>query len=137
MSQENVEVVRRGIEANHSGDLETRTEDLVALWAPNGEYTSVRAGVDAETYLGHDGIRRYLRDLAETWREWRAEIEEVRPVTENMVVATFRFHAIAKDSGVAIDTQLGATFVLSEGKFLRGRTYSTPDEALEAVGLSE
>jgi ketosteroid isomerase-like protein len=137
MSQENVEAVRRGIEANHSGDLATRTEDLLGLWDPKCEYTSVTAGVDTETYRGHDGLRRYLEHLSETWKEWRAEVEEVRPVTENMVVATFRFHAVAKDSGVAIDTQLGATFVLSEGTFLRGRTYSTPAEALEAVGLSE
>ncbi len=137
MSQENVEVVRRGMEANHSGDLETRMDDLLGLWDPNCEYTSVTAGVDTETYRGHDGIRRYLKHLSESWREWRIEVEEIRPVTENMVVATFRFHAIAKDSGIAIDTRLGSIFVLSEGRFLRGSTYSTPDEALEAVGLAE
>jgi ketosteroid isomerase-like protein len=133
MSQETVEVARRAIEANHSGNLETRADELVGLWDPECEYTSRTAGVDTETYRGHEGIRRYLDHLSESWKEWRCEVEEIRLVSGNTVVAAFRFHAVGKDSGVAIDTQLGAVVEVSEGKLLRGQTFSTPDEALAAV----
>jgi len=78
MSQENVEIVRRGIEANHSDDLEARTGTLLGFWDENCEYTASTSAVDTEIYHGHGGIRRYLKHLADSWEEWRSEAEEVR-----------------------------------------------------------
>jgi len=142
MSQENEEIVRQAIEA-HSSDYhaglsdEARTARIVALWDPRCEYTSVVSAVESATYHGHDGIRQYLSDLAERWAEWRAEAEDLREVDPDTVFLSFRFRAVGKDSGVPVDARLGAVYVLSGGRLLRGRTYASPKEALEAVGLSE
>jgi ketosteroid isomerase-like protein len=142
MSRENVEIVRQAIEANRSDDLDARNEEdrvarRVALWDPHCEYTSVMAALEPATYHGHAGIRRYLGDLGERWAEWRAEPDEVFDVGPDTVVATFRFRAVGKDSGVPVEARLGSVFVLSEGKLLRGRTYLSRKEALKAAGLSE
>jgi ketosteroid isomerase-like protein len=137
MSRQNVDVVRQAIEAHRSDDLEARIEALVAFWDPSCEYTSVVAALEPHTYRGHDGIRRYVSDLADRWAEWRSEAEEVFEVGPDTVFATVRFRALGKDSGVPIDARLGAVFVLSEGKLLRGQTYPSREEALEAAGLSE
>ena len=137
MSRENVEIVRELIDANRSDDLESRIEANLALWDPSCEYTSVTAAVEPRTYRGHDGIRRYLGDLAERWAEWRSEAEEVIDAGPDTVLATIRFRATGKHSGAPIEARLGVVFVLSDGKLLRGRTYQSRDEALEAVGLRE
>ncbi len=51
MSQQNVEVVHRAIEANRSDDLEAAVEALVALSDPSIEYTSVMAALESRTYV--------------------------------------------------------------------------------------
>ena len=61
MSQRNVEVVHRAIEANRSDDLEAAVEALVALSDPSIEYTSVMAALESRTYV----LRRSRRALAE------------------------------------------------------------------------
>ena len=137
MSRENVEVVRELVEAHRSDELESRIDANVALWDPSCEYTSVTAVVEPRTYRGHDGIRRYLGDLAERWAEWRTDVEEVIDAGPDTVLATIRFRAVGKHSGAPIDARLAVVFVLSDDKLLRGRTYPTREEALEAAGLSE
>jgi ketosteroid isomerase-like protein len=137
MPQENVEIVLQAIEANRSDDLEATVKALVALSDPSIEYTSVMAAVESNTYRGHDGIRRYVSDLADYWEEWRLEAEEVFEVDPNTVIAVFRAHAIGRDSGVAVEPRRAAVFALSQGKLIRARTYPNRDEALEAVGLRE
>jgi ketosteroid isomerase-like protein len=137
MSLENVEIVRQVIESNRSNDRETRVEAVLALCNQRVEYTAARAVLEPATYRGHGGMRRYSSDLADSWAEWRSEPEDIIDVGLNTVVATIRFRATGKDSGAPVDTRLGAVFVLSDGKLLRGHTYPSREEALAAVGLSE
>ena len=143
MSQENVEVVREVIESNRSDYLlnthvsEARIEAVLALWDPSCEYTSVTAAVEPETYRGHNGLRRYLDDLADSWEEWQSEVEEIFHVGADTVFATIRTRVIGKGSGATAEPWFAAVFVLSKGKIVRGRTYPSHEEALEDVGLSE
>jgi ketosteroid isomerase-like protein len=90
-----------------------------------------------ETYGGHDGVRRWFTDMADLWREWRNEIEELVEVGPDTVAARVRFIAVGRESGVPVEAQLGLVCVLSEGKILRSRTYASGEAALEAVGLSQ
>jgi ketosteroid isomerase-like protein len=127
-------VVRRAIEANRSDDVEAAIDALVALCDPQIEYTSVMTAVESNTYRGHDGIRRYVRDLANSWEEWSIQAEEVFAVEPDEVIAVFRTRTVGRDSGVAVESRRAAVFALSEGKIVRGRTYPSREEALDAVG---
>jgi ketosteroid isomerase-like protein len=135
MSSENLEVVRRLIEANRSDDLERAIDTAVALCDPGVEFTSVMAAVEPETYHGHDGIRRYFSELAESWDEWRMDLEEVFSADPNTAVAVFRSHLIGKDSRATVGARRAMVCCISQGKLIRGEVYSSREEALRAVGL--
>jgi ketosteroid isomerase-like protein len=134
MSRENVEVVRQLIEAARPDADEAAIESILALWDPSCE---LNAGVEPQTYRGHDGIRRYVSDMADAWKEWRNEIDEILEAGPETVVATFRCRLVGKDSGVPLEARLAAVCVLSEGKLLRLDYYPSRAEALEAVGLGQ
>ena len=139
MSQENVEIVRQLVATNRAEyrNDEARIEAMLALCDPNCEYTSVVAAVEPQTYRGHDGLRRYIGDMAESWEDWRSEVEEIVDAGPNTVFATLRTHIVGKQSGAAAEAQLAFVVVLSDGKVVRARTYLDRREALEAAGLSE
>src|SRR2546430_934870 len=63
VSHENVEMHRRALEAFNAGDLEA----FVALWDPEIEFHSTFAAVGGARYHGHDGLRRWHRDLEDAW----------------------------------------------------------------------
>ena len=133
MSRENAEVVRQFIEASRSGD-QASVEAFVALSDESIEHTRLPAAFGPETYRGHDGIRRWFTDMADSWQEWRNEIDELVEVGTDTVVASLRFRGVGKESGVPVEARLGLVCVLSEGKILRSRSYESGKAALEAVG---
>ncbi len=137
MSQENVEIVRRLLEAHRSEDIDAGVETFVALSDPTVEFTSIMAAVAPVTYRGHDGIRRYLRELATSWSEWRMEPEEVFELGNGSVFAAFRSHLVGEQSGAAVEAERAGVFVLFDGKIVSGRIYPTREQALEAAGLPE
>jgi ketosteroid isomerase-like protein len=137
MSQENVEIVRRAIEVNRSGDLTAAVEGSIDLSDPAVEFRSALAGLEGGAYQGHEGVRRYFEDMAESWQEWRNESAEIEEIAPDTVLATFVFRAIGKDSGVPVERRSAMVWTLSDGKVLRAITYASRSEALEAVGLSE
>jgi hypothetical protein len=67
MSQENVEIVRRLVEAFYNRDAETVASILDA------EIEFESALVEHKTYKGGEGVLEYRRDLDEAWAEWRSE----------------------------------------------------------------
>jgi ketosteroid isomerase-like protein len=138
MPEENVEVVRRLIEANQSGDLEAAAQAMEALTHPEGaEYTRVTAALEPYTYRGRGWARQYLADLADVWGTWSSEAEDVLEVAPDTVLATIRFSSTGKESGAPIEVPLGFVATLLDGKVLRAQTYSSRGEALKAAGLSE
>jgi ketosteroid isomerase-like protein len=137
MPLDNVEVVRRLIEANRSDNLDRATETWIALTDPRIEFTSVITEVTQETYRGHDGLRRYIRDLTDSWKEWRFEVEEAFEIAPDTVLVILGTRLVGRGSGVAVEAQRGAVAVLSKGKVLRGHTYPSREAALEAVGLEQ
>jgi ketosteroid isomerase-like protein len=138
MSEENVEIVRRLIEANQSGDLEVAAQAMEALSHPDGEYTRVTADLEpTRAYRGPGWPRQYLADLAEVWGSWSSEPEDVVEVAPDTVVATIRFSAAGKESGAPIEGRLGFLVTLRDGQVLKAQTYSSRGEALRAAGLGE
>jgi hypothetical protein len=75
MSEENVELHRRMVEAFNARDLES----YIAYFDPSIELHSAFAAVGGAIYHGHDGLRKWHRDLSDVWGdEVRAE---ARPIS--------------------------------------------------------
>jgi uncharacterized protein len=134
MSQENVETMRRAIEAWNRGDL----DGFLAGAHPDLEWHPVlAAGVEGSggTYRGHDGARQFWTEFRAMFDEFAVVIQDARAVG-TCVLILGRIHGRAH-SGVPVDTQWGGVFEMSEGLCVRTQEFLDHRSALEAVGLSE
>jgi ketosteroid isomerase-like protein len=135
MSQENVEVVRRGYKAfdRQQFDLELAVE----TWDPEGELIPAMAGaVEGKVYRGIEGLRSYYEELFESFSQVRLDDREFTALDDRVLVL-YRLRVRGHDSGVAIDQPGGALYTLRGGKIVHARSYLSRAEALEAAGLLE
>jgi ketosteroid isomerase-like protein len=135
MSEENVEIVRRGFEAGNRRDIEAMIEVL----DPEVEWHSallMSLEGEAAVYRRHEGIREFFRDLDGLFDKLHAEYPEIRDLGDR-VVAIGRISTRGKGSGAETESQIGTVVDLKNGKAVRVRTYLDPKEALEAAGLRE
>ncbi len=132
MSRENVENMRRGMDAWNRGDL----DGWLAGFAPEGELHTTGRFADRGVYRGRAGLERY-------WTEIRADIEEVKlSVPDVRAIGDKVFWAVTgrgrgKRSGVPMEAPLWFVATYRDGVAVRVETYGDSAEALEAAGLRE
>ena len=131
MSQENVNVVRRALEALAREEM----EDAVADLAPDAEMHDYDIP-DASVYRGPDGFLKWLGVWGESWESWRFGELEV-PTGEHRVIALFRMAVRGHGSGMEIARRDAVAYTLRGGKILRMEYYNDQRAALAAVDLSE
>ena len=132
MSQENVEVVRRHIEAWNGRDLMT----LLSVWHSDAEIDWSRSrGPLKGVYCGH-------RELETFWNEFWSTFEEVRVETHGFteagseVVTSNTTHMLGRD-GIEVIARSNFVYTVENGQITRLRMFQERAEALEAAGLSE
>ena len=130
MSQENVEVVRRAIDAYNPG------QDALDLFDPKIEWVTTGRFVEPDTYRGHEEVRRYVQALRDDFEELHVEPHE--PVNAgDHVIALVRFTGRGRLSSAPLDLEFTFVFSLRAGKIVRVRNYREQTDGLEAVGLRE
>ena len=134
MSQENVEFVRRGIDAYNRGDL----DGLLENWAPDAVVDWSRSrGFDAGVFRGHDAIRAHWQRLLESFDEVRVEIvDPIEEVEDGLLVVENLGYLRGRD-GIEVQTRSALLVTIRDGKTASFTLYQTKQEALEAAGLSE
>ena len=135
MSQENVEIVRGIFDAWSRGDR----EGWLAPGHPEAELSSAiqRQVEGAGTiHKGPAALERFWDEMHATLRYTKVGISEIRDLGDT-VLALCRVQAQGMSSGAPIDTEVGWLFQFEDGLIRRAWAYSTPQEALEAAGLSE
>ena len=133
MSEENVELVRRLIEAWNSNE----PDGASGILDPGVVIDATRRLVNPKTYTGMQGMRRMLADTHEVWEEFRMEPDEVRDAGDR-VVAIGRWVGKGKGSGIEIQQPVADVFTLHDGRVIRLELgFTDPAEALEAAGLEE
>ncbi len=133
MSEENLEVVRRGFE--HFGRTGEFLDELAApefVW----DMSTFAGWPEKQTYEGVEGSREFLRTWLEAWDDWEIEVIELREAGDK-VVAILRQRGVSKSTGLEVDMDLAQVFTIKDGKQTRAQMYASPAEGLEAVGLSE
>ena len=133
MSEQNVEVVGRAVEAFRHRDPSA----LAELCDPDIEFRSAFAAAGGRTYRGHEDLRRYMQDIDATFEDWHTEDEEAIDAGTDRVVLIYRIVGEGRGSGVPIDQRIAILWTLHDGKLLLGDVYLDPDEALEAAGLRD
>jgi ketosteroid isomerase-like protein len=136
MSQENVEIVRRIVDAWNRRD----EEELLALSHPGVEFVNSPTAVEPGTRRGLDEIRAVFRMQWEILRDGRAEIDRIYDRGEEIVVLA-RFSRRMPEGDAWIEDRSLVSWTIRDGKVVRsevlgfGRT--EVEKALEAAGLSE
>jgi ketosteroid isomerase-like protein len=141
MSQENVEIVRRGYEVMGQvlKDYPSDFPDLGAFLDPEIEWRGPREFPDlAEPRYGHEGVRSYIETLFEAIEDYRMVPEEFIDAGGDQVLVFSREGGRGRASGAEVVTQLTAhLWTIRDGKAVRMQSYWERSDALEAAGLSE
>jgi ketosteroid isomerase-like protein len=133
MSQENVELLKRGLEAFARGDIAA----VLELLAPDVDITSDALGLSGGgSYLGHDGFVRATRETLEAFEDYRIDGEEFIDAGEDVVVLV-HISGRGRGSGIPVDMRLVHVWTVRGGKGIRARTFENKEAALEALGLRE
>ncbi len=132
MSEENVELVRRGHEAFRDSGEEAIFEYLHA----DIVVTPVEELPGVETFHGHDGFRRFFQTMRDAFGDFGWEPQEFVDLGDHVLAET-RFFAAGRGSGIPVEAMIYNVWTIREGKVARVRGYLDRSEALEAAGLRE
>jgi ketosteroid isomerase-like protein len=136
MSKENVEVVRRGLEAWQRDDFDTWLSvlDPAVEW-----HTALErlVGGTGTFYRGVKGMREFWTEYRTELEDFRVEAEELRDLGDDRVLLLGQVWWRGRASGIDVESQIGLIFTLRDSKVARSMDYLSHQEALEAAGLSE
>ena len=130
MSAENVQLIRKLVEALNDRDLDALVEHI----EPDAELHPLRAQLEGKVYRGLDGVREMLADFDQDWEYVQVDAEEFRDADDEVVVLG-RLHGRGRASGVELDVPMGFVWTLRDGKVVRAKTFSEQADALRAAGL--
>ena len=129
MSEENVELVRRGIRS------------VEAFWALLDEDITWDLGGNPppdfhETYVGRDAVIEASRRYWGTWEDYSLDPDELIDAGTSVVVVVHE-RGRGKGSGAPFDRRWAQVWTFREGRIIRWELFQDKAEALEAAGLSE
>jgi ketosteroid isomerase-like protein len=127
MSQATADFVHRFFDAFGRHD-ESALADLVH---PDVEFASLIVEVEGG-FHGHDGLRRYLRELFATFPDFQIEVGSVSPVGRGAVVKIL-VRASGAASGVSTDLTDWQALTLRDGRADWWAFYRTETEARAAI----
>jgi ketosteroid isomerase-like protein len=133
MSQENVKLHRRLVEAFNKHDVEA----FIACLDPNVEYHSVMTVPGGAVYHGHDGVRRYFGDFKDAWGdEFRVEPEAFFDLGERTLLF-YLLHGRGQHSGAEVAMPGAQVCRWRDGLIVYGKLYVRREDALSDLGVSE
>jgi ketosteroid isomerase-like protein len=130
MSQENVEIVRRAMDAFNARDRER----LLSLMDPEIEY---RSATEQKTYRGIAGVVQYRADVDAVMEDFHTDEDRFLEVGKDRVLHLYRILGRGAGSGVPVSRRNAILWQLRNGKLLEGQVYLDQREAFEAACLSE
>jgi ketosteroid isomerase-like protein len=141
MSQENVDrflevtvSFNRFAEAPESLD----PKDLLGFLRfmdPEIQFEPVQALLQG-SYVGPDGVRRWLADLAEHYQAGHMDCADIRDLGDR-VLALGTLRVTGMGSGIEIEVPLAIVASFRDGLITHLKDYGDKDQALEAAGLRE
>jgi ketosteroid isomerase-like protein len=131
MSEENIELGRRLVEAFNARDIDA----MLALFDRRIEFHSTFAPVGG-VYHGYDGLRKWHRDLGDAWGQIRVEPEAFFDLGEQ----TLLFHVMhgrGKHSGIEVAMPAAQVATVCDGRVVYLKVYGNREDALIDLGVSE
>jgi ketosteroid isomerase-like protein len=133
MSHQNVDLLRRVVEAYNARDIEA----FVAYCDPRIEFHSAFAAVGGAVYHGHEGMRMWHRDLEDAW----GDAVRVEPETYfdlgQQTLFFYVLHGRGLHSGVEVAMPNAVVASWRDGLIVHMKGYAHREDALSDLGVSE
>ncbi len=134
MSQANVEIAKRVIDAFNGRDVDSifKCVNSDIEWFP-----ALPGVVEGDGYRGREGIEMYFEEISNTWEEYSVVGQDFRDLGNDRVLVLSRVKGRGRGSGVQVDSPIGVIYDFRDGKMSRVRAYLNHGEALRAAGVSD
>jgi ketosteroid isomerase-like protein len=132
MSQENVEIVRRVLT---EFDETQQLSDAVAsdfVW----DLSSWAVWTGQPKFHGRDAFMQFFAEWIGAYEEWTNEVEGFIDAGGSHVVVRAVQHARLRGSDSWVDLRAAHLYTVEDGVIRSGAVFTTPNQALEAAGLS-
>ena len=133
MSQTDDQVLPVGVAWDALARLDA--DALVAVCDPEIRFRSRITAVEGPAYEGHQGVRRYIANLADAFERIEAEQSDVI-AERDRAVFNVRFRAMGRGSGVEVEHRYFAAAKGRDGRLSWWAFFDSRAEAAEAVGLT-
>jgi ketosteroid isomerase-like protein len=133
---DHVEIARQAFQAalrKPKPDFET----VNALFHPDHDLVSLMRFRSGPSLRGAEGFREWLKERDEAFGSWEAKLEKSKAIDAERALLVLSFGIQGRQSGVPYEQRMGVVVTVRNGKVIRTETYASPEEALEATGLSE
>jgi len=131
MSQAIVQIAKQVIDAFNRRDVDAIFEcvnpDLE--WLPAMPF-------GGRPLRGREDIESYVREVSDSWEEYRVVAEDFRALDDERVLVLSRIEGRGAGRGGLVDAAMGQIFDFRDSKISRVRTYLDHGEAVRAAGLA-
>jgi ketosteroid isomerase-like protein len=132
MSEENVEIVRRSVEAFNKGGFEAMAE----FAHPEVEFQEPPTQPAPRTARGQAAAAETFAAFDAAWEEHQSELKEIRELTDDEILVSSVEHFRGRD-GLEISAPCWAIITFRDAKIVKFRPFWERTQALEAAGLPE
>jgi ketosteroid isomerase-like protein len=132
MSDDNVEIIRRGFETMQRDGWQT----LFSLIDPEFELTTPPdLAMEPDTYRGEAGLRRYFESFEDAMEDIQIVPEGEFLGAGEKVFVPFRLSARGRETGIEATQHAFQVWTMRAGRGLRVEIFASREYALEAAGL--
>jgi ketosteroid isomerase-like protein len=132
MSQENVEIVRRTVDAYASGDIEA----ALLAYDPDVEFDVSTARPEGGVFHGPRGVEEGVQAWVGRWAEYRFEVEDIIDAGDHVLMVIREFGR-GEQSRVEVNQHTFWVNTFRNGKIVRAELFRDRNRALKAAGLKE
>jgi amino acid transporter/ketosteroid isomerase-like protein len=131
---ENVEIVRRSLEAFGSGDFDT----AFAAHDADAEWHTAADEPDSQVYRGIAALDRFVDSLGEAWEDRFAGVMEFEDFIErgDWVIVPWSARLRGRGSGIAVDVRETYAVQVRDARIVRVEEYRDVDQALKRPDAS-
>jgi ketosteroid isomerase-like protein len=130
MPQENVNRMRESIEAMNRRDIQA----VLRSMDPEVRFEHRLAALQGN-FVGLDGVRGWLADLAEHFDAWRIHCPDIRDLGDDRVLALGTVKAKGRESGVETELPFTVVATFRDGLITHFTDFGDKNQALKAAGV--
>jgi len=134
-AEENIALIRRGLDAFSRGDFDAAAEDMQPDIEWHVSFRLPDLPLNTTVYRGPDEVRQLWAAFRSAWAKLTVALEQVVDAREDLVVVRARFVGRGSSSGIEVDRTVFYVFEIAAGKLKRLRPFDTEADALAAAGV--